>query len=431
MIVPTNASIFAFAMTLIVILFLLADVMRINSGIKPQAMDLNRVVAARQRTASPRPRPRLPESARLAIVQVVSPTRTRSVEYLASIYGVNGRIRMMHANATTPPYDHVVMICDVDDPTGMFSSHPLIKVVLYDCTAIKSTVEPHKVWVETFYIVAAMNLTQYDKVLVIDVDTVLLTPVDTMMREMPAPAMTLWGSFGTAASHFDYNSGSVLLKPSKDMYDDAMTMMDDIEIGREHRLALQRQALTSQQRGPMPLKNLSGAQVSTDYSDQEFLTTFWDFSRYAVKHGPLYSLSHKYNMRFEDLGEFDKHFIQYQQQHDPKAFEQVGKGPRWSPAMLCLFGGYCGHSIPHIDDAAAHTTQKYLWNGPSIIHLTPTGKVRTPWPKCSLTHYTMFTAAMDTYITTKHMSPPAGKLWENDQALIKVAKEFCNITVPL
>ena len=120
---------------------------------------------------------------------------------------LRGRIRELHGDA--PPFDLLLVICEGLDP-GHTWRHPLIQVRWHNCTEFEAVLAGKDMWSATFTKLAALSLVEYDKVLVVDLDVVMLDSVAEMMQEQTAPAMVPWKEF----PNFQYNSGVVLFKPS-------------------------------------------------------------------------------------------------------------------------------------------------------------------------------------------------------------------------
>lgn len=119
-----------------------------------------------------------------------------------------------------------------------------------------------------------------------------------------------------------YNSGVVLLKPSTEMYADAILAARRIEPSKAKRAtALLNLARKRQYRDPIT-DPMAAATVATTHGDQEFLVSFFEYS-HRDRWGPLHALPLRYNVRHHNLHALWK--LQRDVKSNPGAFDWFTK----------------------------------------------------------------------------------------------------------
>lgn len=137
-------------------------------------------------------------------------------------------------------------------------------------------------WFRTYSKLHVFSLAQYDKIIYLDVDMLLLENIDALF-ERPHMSAASAGSLLPDCSHWVHmNSGLFVAVPSTALYQDMMSRLGRIE------------QLTS---GGVPDKPKRG-------SDQDFLNAYYP----AWTQRTELHLDHKYNMLHYHIDEYSKHF---------------------------------------------------------------------------------------------------------------------------
>lgn len=322
----------------------------------------------------------------LAVVQVISyphldPNDAKGVHVFvkASILSLRGRLHAIYGDSV--PFDQVAMFCNHGSKSRAAREMPTVRFVWFNCSEIMTPALLHnEVWPGVFGKIGAMLLTEYDKVLVVDLDTTILTDIYKLMQRQAAPAMVQWGDF----PKLEYNSGVWLVNPSKVMYYDAIEALSLLGPNLDARTkGLQMLAATEgttmsmanpsvvAYREDILRKNPSllyreVARLSTFITDQDFLFAFFT-TMYGEKHGPLYSLPPRYNVRHGSL-------LQLQQL-------DLSNGTNWYQLFLVAFGGYSARDVG-------------MERGPAIVHSTLEKVYNTNLQQCDRVHQLYWNASM-------------------------------------
>jgi hypothetical protein len=217
-----------------------------------------------------------------------------------------------------------------------------------------------------------ISFTRYEKVLVIDVDVTLLLDVHGMMQAQPVPAMTQWG----APPDYEFNSGVWLLRPSVELYNDVRKAISNIMPKKAQRELLLKQGVVG--RGTWLLNDTSvpkrddpqhpGVQANLFadlYSDQEFLAVFYEIL-YRAKHGPLYTMPYRYNVRHHSLNVLLDKVAPSTVSSSKFSFTMEF----WYSVMQVAFWGYATDDLGKLE------------TGPAIVHSTIEKPTRTTTTTC-------------------------------------------------
>jgi hypothetical protein len=316
---------------------------------------------------------------RYAIVHLIDRfTTIYETALLASLF----RAVDIHSNISKAVFsgqlDLVVMHHEDLDLTGY--EHPYIRYVPFNGDALKEALAGKKYpeWeVATHYKLCAMNLVEYDKVVFVDLDYVLRAQLASILLETTPPAMVQWGEY----PQLDFNSGFHILRPSAEMFNDAVTALK--KIGHYY-------AATEELQDVSMFHNLQ-KHVPSDpspwagyRSDQEFTYAFYEtLPETRHKWGPIHTLPYRYNAREESVSYNTARFLTRQ--------TTIAK-PKLTPpgvfdgAHLHLFGGFGqdgrGHRlnpIPKEDGmfglVGVHFTTRKPWKE-GRIHNRTLGTVR-------------------------------------------------------
>ncbi|KAL3912702.1 MAG: hypothetical protein SGARI_001019 [Bacillariaceae sp.] len=71
---------------------------------------------------------------------------------------------------------------------------------------------------------APMTLVDYDAIFFLDLDVIVVQPLTSVFQEYRPPAMTYWEMY----PGYDFNSGCQLMKPSLDMFNDAIEVLHEL-----------------------------------------------------------------------------------------------------------------------------------------------------------------------------------------------------------
>ena len=196
------------------------------------------------------------------------------------VLALQQRMRALHMLAR---FDHVLLLCETDGANLTEYRFPGITVIGLNCSDIKHTVAPPRLrlWVDTFPKLLALGLTSYHKILLVDMDVLLVADPTQVVVETKAPAMVEWEHFPT----HEFNSGVLLIEPSRQLYRDALaTLVAGTRDGwNQTTRAIELWQLLQNEAGA-PHEVVVGdaaraARASIFNSDQEFLYAFTSTAR--------------------------------------------------------------------------------------------------------------------------------------------------------
>ena len=216
------------------------------------------------------------------------------------VLALQQRMRALHMLAH---FDHVLLLCETDGANLTEYKFPGITVIGLNCSDIKHTVAPHQLglWVATFPKLLALGLTGYHKILLVDMDVLLVADPTQVVVETKAPAMVEWQHFPI----HEFNSGVLLIEPSRQLYRDALaTLVAGTRDGwNQTARAIELWQLLQNEAGA-PHKVVVGdaararararARASIFNSDQEFLYAFFEYI-YRKEYGPVHAMAYEMN----------------------------------------------------------------------------------------------------------------------------------------
>jgi len=186
--------------------------------------------------------------------------------------------------------DHVLMVC------GNVLTHHEVRIIRFNCVDIDNVIANKGFHRFIFYRVAMFQLTQYSRVLALDLDMYISGNIAGAFT-YPTPGMVRWES--AAAGPFQPNGGCVLVRPERALYQAAMWHLQRLPIAN----------------APSRLKRLSNMMtpwgafgnssvalppkpwlVSAGDSDQQFMLMFWNVLE-RERFGPIRELPYEYNVR--------------------------------------------------------------------------------------------------------------------------------------
>lgn len=234
---------------------------------------------------------------RYAIVHLVDKfTPIYEAALLSSVH----RAVNIHSNVSSAIFsgqlDLVVMVHESVNLTGY--EHPYIRFVSFNGDEIQAALsgKGYPEWeIATHFKLAPMNLVEYEKVVFVDLDYVLRHQLASILLETQPPAMVQWGEY----PQIDFNSGFHILRPSSEMFQDAVGALK--KIGGYYEATEKLQDIST---GGALRKNIpSDPSPYAGYrSDQEFMYAFYEsLPDTRQKWGPIHPLPYRYNAREESV----------------------------------------------------------------------------------------------------------------------------------
>jgi hypothetical protein len=242
----------------------------------------------------------------------------------------------IHANVPqsvfTGQLDLVVMYHGTLDITGY--EHPHIRFVPFSGDSIVSALEGkgYPEWeVATHFKLAPMNLVEYDKIAFVDLDYVLRHQLASILVEATPPAMVQWGEY----PQLDFNSGFHIIRPSTEMFQDAITALT--KTGRYYAAIDALQDIST--RGSLQKEIPHNPSQWVGYrSDQEFMYAFYEsLPETRSKWGPIHPLPYRFNAREESVSFNTGRFLDRTTSHTKPKLTPPGI---FDGAHLHLFGDF-------------------------------------------------------------------------------------------
>lgn len=270
---------------------------------------------------------------------------------------------------------------------------------------------------------ASAGLEEYDKVLFLDLDTVVYKELASILMETTPPAMVPWQQY----PDMDYNSGLQILRPNKTMLADMVETMSHLMNSSDVVLEELRQRSTAESIKANPTAgstnvNTNVKQVSNFRGDQEFLFAFYDIiPETSRKYGPIRALPFRYNARSGSLRPATNALLQ-------------GKkiASEFSTSLLHLYGGFGhdgeGHQLTEAEDetnglfglVVVHFTTDKPWttaicNGISNSDEVINNSAMTPRERCpEILHQMTFWEGAFAAIKEAAMDSRYGPRWTSN-----------------
>jgi hypothetical protein len=323
---------------------------------------------------------------RFAIVHLVD---TFTTIYEAALLCSLHRAVHIHSNISKAVFggqlDLVVLHKTGLDLTGY--EHPYIRYVPFDPSPLEQALKGknYPEWeVATHNKLMAMTLVDYDKVAFVDLDYVLRAQLASVLLETTPPAMVQWGEY----PQLDFNSSFHIMRPSLELFQDAVTALG--KIGNYYAATEELQDVSMfhnlQKNIPSDPSKWAGYRI-----DQEFMYALYEtLPETRHKWGPIHPLPYRYNAREESVSYNTARFLTRQ--------TTIAK-PKLTPpgvfdgAHLHLWGGFGqdgrGHRLNPIPK------EEGLF-GLVGVHFT----TRKPWKEGRIHNRTLHTVRFDEHLVT-------------------------------
>jgi hypothetical protein len=230
--------------------------------------------------------------------------------------------------------DLVVLVHEHQNLTG--HEHPYIRYIPFQGDSIVNALKGkhYPEWeVNTHFKLVAMTLEEYDKVVFVDLDYILRSQLASILLEATPPAMVQWGEY----PQLDFNSGFHILRPSREMFQDAVRALEKIG---DYQVALD-ELQDASMVGALQKQIPRDPSVWGGYrSDQEFTFAFYEIlPETRSKWGPIRNLPYRYNAREETVAFTASRFLTRTTTKTRPFLTPPGV---FDGAHLHLFGGF-GH----------------------------------------------------------------------------------------
>ena len=220
--------------------------------------------------------------------------------YQASIFAMHQRLK---ETGSLLRADHVLLLCSNAGPSFLGAvSHHEIKVRRMDCPRIDAATTDKGFHQYIFYKLAIFRLTEYSKVVSLDLDMYVAASISGVF-DHPPPAMVRWES--SVAGPFQANSATLLVQPSIALYEAALGYLRRIPSGSTGSSRVAKLYEMMSPWGAFYNKSEAvppdAASVLAGDSDQQFFLMLFNVLE-RKRFGPLNELPYAYNV---------KHFMLY------------------------------------------------------------------------------------------------------------------------